>query len=190
MDLQQKIALVLEHGLQAGDARAWWMRFYTHGKNAKFRDVETKLSFSDYLLKASLAGLKSPKQIGTRTGYYVLTRHTQTGPYNVDTCAFVLASVHSVALYINGRHRRRVAVMVGRTKATSPGIASQADAVAREFVLIAPDGTRHEGKNVLEFAQARGLCPQSLYPVLNGKRKSHRGWRGAPVVTTNSAPQH
>jgi hypothetical protein len=52
-------------------------------------------------------------------------------------------------------------------------------ACARDFCLISPSGHLVTGNNVTEFCNLNGLIKQGIYNVLNGKRKSHKGWTRA-----------
>lgn len=48
---------------------------------------------------------------------------------------------------------------------------------AKEFKLLSPDGSLVLGKNIKEFAVQNSLNPAHLCAILNGKRKSHKGWK-------------
>ena len=48
---------------------------------------------------------------------------------------------------------------------------------AKEFKLFSPDGNLVLGKNIKEFAVQNSLNPAHLCAILNGKRKSHKGWK-------------
>ena len=49
-------------------------------------------------------------------------------------------------------------------------------ALARSATLLSPDGIKHEVFNVRKFCREHSLNPPSIFEVLSGKRKSHKGW--------------
>lgn len=66
---------------------------------------------------------------------------------------------------------------VGISKAV---VSSKLSAKSRGIVypsIMAPEGTVHTIDNAYAFAKSRGLAPNHFQEVLNGKRKSHKGWR-------------
>lgn len=50
---------------------------------------------------------------------------------------------------------------------------------AKKFKLLSPDGEIYEGTNITKFCQEHELCKENITAVLNGRRKSHKGWRDA-----------
>jgi len=54
---------------------------------------------------------------------------------------------------------------------------SRVEAVlARSATLVSPDGIKHDVFNVRKFCREHDLNPPSIFEVLSGKRKSHKGW--------------
>ena len=49
-------------------------------------------------------------------------------------------------------------------------------ALARHATLLSPDGTKYDIFNVRKFCREHNLNPPSIFEVLSGKRKSHKGW--------------
>ncbi|HDZ9878354.1 TPA: HNH endonuclease [Escherichia coli] len=49
-------------------------------------------------------------------------------------------------------------------------------ALARHATLLSPDGIKYDIFNVRKFCREHGLNPPSVFEVLSGKRKSHKGW--------------
>lgn len=49
-------------------------------------------------------------------------------------------------------------------------------ALARKATLLSPDGIKHDVFNVRKFCRKHSLNPPSIFEVLSGKRKSHKGW--------------
>lgn len=49
-------------------------------------------------------------------------------------------------------------------------------ALARKATLLSPDGIKHDVFNVRKFCREHNLNPPSIFEVLSGKRKSHKGW--------------
>ncbi|AIT13686.1 hypothetical protein BJD52_gp11 [Salmonella phage BP12B] len=49
-------------------------------------------------------------------------------------------------------------------------------ALARHATLISPEGIRFDVFNVRKFCREHNLNPPSIFEVLSGKRKSHKGW--------------
>lgn len=49
-------------------------------------------------------------------------------------------------------------------------------ALARKATLLSPDGIKHDVFNVRKFCREHSLNPPSIFEVLSGKRKSHKGW--------------
>ena len=66
----------------------------------------------------------------------------------------------------------------GRTKENHAGVAIRADKLAKEFVMISPDGTVHQGKNVAEFCKEHDLRTSKVYRVFGGDNAHHKGWTG------------
>jgi hypothetical protein len=46
----------------------------------------------------------------------------------------------------------------------------------KPFKIIAPDGTTIEGVNLTAFCKAHGLNQGGLWCVINGSKKSHKGY--------------
>ena len=46
----------------------------------------------------------------------------------------------------------------------------------KTWVFLDSDGTEHETKNIQEFCKQKDLTRSSLYEVISGKRKSHKGY--------------
>lgn len=55
------------------------------------------------------------------------------------------------------------------------------------FKMIDPQGNIHEGFNQHEFGEKHGLCYKKVNAVLNGKRKSHKGWTRVEETEQNSS---
>jgi len=55
------------------------------------------------------------------------------------------------------------------------------------FKMIDPEGNIHEGYNQHEFGEKHGLCYKKVNAVLNGKRKSHKGWTRVEETEQNSS---
>lgn len=67
----------------------------------------------------------------------------------------------------------------GRTKKTHKGVARQAYALAKSFVIFSPTGKKYKGTNVAEFACKHDLSVSSLYAILGGNKLSTKtGWTG------------
>ena len=50
--------------------------------------------------------------------------------------------------------------------------------IYEHFVLISPDGLQYTRiENIVKFCDIHRLCRPHLLAVLNGKRKSHKGWK-------------
>lgn len=45
------------------------------------------------------------------------------------------------------------------------------------FTVVSPEGYVLQGFNIRAFCRSAGLSPSHLSEVLNGIRKSHKGWR-------------
>ena len=43
--------------------------------------------------------------------------------------------------------------------------------------IVSPDGVIYVVDNAYKFAKERGLAPNHFQEVLNGHRKTHKGWR-------------
>jgi hypothetical protein len=197
---------VTEHGFPAEDAADWREQYRRHTATARRRGlIET--DFSEYLSKAKEAGLKSPDDIGTAKDKFHLGRVGDTGDYRGSDCRFITSSQNMKEMHQNGRaiegNKRRAEQMTGQTKETServrkisealtgrtkennPGTAAQADKLAKEFVLTAPDGAVHRGKNVQEFCDANDLNVFGVYNVIAGRRPHYKGWTGQYVAPQN-----
>lgn len=48
---------------------------------------------------------------------------------------------------------------------------------AKDFTITDPDGKMYSGRNIKDFAKENGLDATCLTRVINGKRKSHKGWK-------------
>ena len=44
------------------------------------------------------------------------------------------------------------------------------------YVFISPDGERHEGFNIRQFARQHGLDAANMQHVHLGERNHHKGW--------------
>ncbi|BDD79902.1 hypothetical protein [Burkholderia phage FLC9] len=203
MHLQEKIAVVVEKGFPAEQAEEWFTKYSLHLQAARARDLDSVLTFSQYLDKVVNAGLTEPSSIGRRKGQHVLGRVGDVGNYTEESCRFITVEQNHKERFENGRHingyRRRGDEMIGQTKDTSdryrksseakvgktkltdPGHARQAQAIAKTFVMVAPDGTEHQGTNLFEFCQKHGLSATGMYDVFAGRRKHHKGWKGSYV---------
>lgn len=47
----------------------------------------------------------------------------------------------------------------------------------REFEIMSPNGDIIKGENVMKFCRENNLRSSEITSVLNGKRKSHKGWK-------------
>jgi hypothetical protein len=200
MYLEEKIAIVVSLGLAATDTEQWFSKYQVHRDSASQRGLETELTFQQYLQKALDAGLKAPNEIGRKLGQFVLGRVGDIGNYTDNNVRFITSTQNHKERFENGRNlegdARRSELMRGQTKETSERLrkvseskigrtkeshehhARQADALAKNFVLYAPDGTEHRGRNVSDFAKAHDLNVFKLYSVLAGKARTHKGWTG------------
>lgn len=48
-------------------------------------------------------------------------------------------------------------------------------------ILLSPDGEPHFISNIRDFCRKNGLCSAHISSLLNGKRKSHKGWKKQPA---------
>lgn len=48
-------------------------------------------------------------------------------------------------------------------------------------ILLSPEGNIYEIGNIREFCRKHGLCSAHISSILNGKRKSHKGWKKQPA---------
>jgi hypothetical protein len=53
-----------------------------------------------------------------------------------------------------------------------------AEKKSKDFVLFAPDGTVHEGRNLYVFCQANDLNTGAVSGVCRGVRPQYKGWTG------------
>jgi hypothetical protein len=188
MKQDEKVAIALNYGYTEEDAETWYAKYSIHQRNARVRGLESELSFEQYLSKAVQAGIDAPDGIGTNTGQFVLGRVGDVGNYTVDSCRFITTTQNLQEATENGRRAiagpKIAATKIGRTKENHPGTASQADKLAKEFVLVDPTGVEHRGKNLKEFCDQRDLEARALYSVFAGRRSHHKGWTGKYVQST------
>lgn len=196
MRFDEKTAVVSSAGFAENSTEDWFKKYRSQRDHAVQRGVNRELTFQDYLTLANEAGLKSPDQIGKSSEQYHLSRLGDQGDYIVGNCRFITASQNHVEAFANGRLDTRIEQQIGQTKETServrkmaesqtgktkannPGTAAQAEKLAKEFVLTAPDGTIHRGKNVVEFCKQHDLQHANLYKVFSGRKQHHKGWTG------------
>jgi hypothetical protein len=204
MEIEERTFVVVSNGFSPEDTQAWSRKYWAHRGSAVERGLRSKLTFDQYLNKASEAGLVEPGNIGLRKGKFQLGRIGDEGDYTNENCRFIPGEQNRREAFQNGKHdeaikasssatsvrqlgqtketservRRMAETRSGRTKETHQGTAAQAQALAKEFVLTDPDGTIHQGKNANEFAKAHNLDQSTLSKVLLGKKPSHKGWTG------------
>jgi hypothetical protein len=196
MRVEEQIKICSETGFDQADSQAWYQKYAIQRQSAQQRGIGRDLSFREYLNLANQAGLTKPDQIGRSAEQFHLSRHGDAGNYTTGNCRFITARENHFEAIQNGTLDRHHAAMIGQTKETSErvrkmaqkktgrtkendqGRAAQADKLAKEFVLRAPDGTVHRGKNVVEFCKQHNLDQANLAKVLSGKRPSHKQWTG------------
>lgn len=76
----------------------------------------------------------------------------------------------------------RSAQQKGRTKETHAYLAEKgpkiAESKAKTFVLTAPDGTIHQGKNLSTFCRTHNLSISGIAGACGGRLNGHKGWTG------------
>lgn len=186
MSPEEKARIVQTYGLSESDAQEWYTKFKRHCYHTEDRGMLTELTFDSFMSKVSVAGLKTPDQIGRNSGQFVLGRVGDVGNYEGSNCRFIPVEQNYRERIENGCcdgvGEKISQTKTGRTKASHAGIAAQADKLAKEFVMIDPNGVEHRGKNVFEFCQANGLNAQAVYGVFAGRRSHHKGWSGKYVI--------
>jgi group I intron endonuclease len=55
------------------------------------------------------------------------------------------------------------------------------DLTANTRTIVSPEGAVYCVENIREFARKHGLCSAHLSSLLNGKRKTHKGWKKQPA---------
>lgn len=187
MDIEEKISIVTSFGYLASDANLWYEKYMRHVHGSQKRDLDSQLTFLQYVNKAAEADLPDVAWIGREKGQYVLGRIGDVGVYVVDNCRFIPQAQNHQEKFSNGRtddgNLRRSIEMTGQTKETSDrlmkssetkkgktkitdeGHALQARKIAKNFILHSPDGQVHRGSNLSEFCQNNNLSQFALYDV-------------------------
>jgi hypothetical protein len=205
MKTNEQVTACIARGYPETDAEAWYRKFVVQRSHAQQRGIGRDLTFEQYLSLAKESGLENPAMIGKSDGCYHLARIEDAGDYTLSNCRFIPAEHNRLEAVENGRYaegqqwrvgqtketsetiRRMAETKTGRTKVSHQGIATQADKLAKEFVLKAPDGTVHRGKNVVEFCREHGLQHSNLYGVFSGKKNHHKGWTGHYVSSSQES---
>lgn len=191
MEFQEKVSIVKSQALNPDDTAEWWLKYGRHKSRASNRGMGTELSFEDYLRKATEAELTHPSQIGKCTDQYNLGRIGDVGPYTNKMCRFITVRQNHREMRENGRvnqvgltketserYRKVSEAKKGRTKENDPIVLAHADKISKNFVLTAPDGTVHRGRNLFDFCKAHGLTQSAMSMALTGSRSHHKGWTG------------
>jgi hypothetical protein len=196
MKFEEKIATVIAAGLKSDDTADWFRKYYHHMQASRSRGVGSDLTFYQYLIKVTTAGLSEPAQIGREKGQFVLGRVGDVGRYTEESCRFITVEKNHSERFENGMHlqyveslkgqtketsdrlRKVSEALSGRTKETHAGYQSVSEAKSKNFVLIAPDGKEYRGSNVKEFCALHGLNEFGIYNVFAGRRTHHLGWTG------------
>jgi hypothetical protein len=53
--------------------------------------------------------------------------------------------------------------------------------LAKNYILISPEGIRYEGNNLSKFCEIREISAISMASVCRGVNISHKGWTGKYV---------
>lgn len=200
MATEEQIEIVKAHGLPEATTGGWAQKFKRHKALAAARGLQSHLTFDQYIQKVVEAGMTSPHQHGLRKGQLVLGRVGDEGDYEVERCRFITTEQNLREGYDNGKHvngiKRRAQGMIGqtkensewvrkiserltgRTKETHSSYAALAVKLAKDFILIDPNGVEHRGSNVKEFCQGHGLNVFAIYSVFAGRRNHHQHWTG------------
>jgi len=48
--------------------------------------------------------------------------------------------------------------------------------IAKNWIVINPDGVESEVFNMVEFCKENSLVPDKMYKIARGSLKTHRGW--------------
>lgn len=205
MKIAEQIAVCSTRGYPEEDASEWYRKYVVQRSHAQQRGIGRDLTFDQYLALAKESGLEKPDQVGRGDDCFHLARIEDEGNYTLGNCRFIPAFHNRHEAVENGRYaegarwrigqtketsdvlRKMAETKTGRTKASHQGHAVQADKIAKEFVLTAPDGTVHHGKNVVEFSKEHGLHHRCLYDVFAGRSKHHKGWTGHYVSSDQKA---
>jgi hypothetical protein len=175
---EAKIKIVQDSGLNPADTEAWFGKYQKQRTNATARGMVAELSFQEYITKAVEAGLTNPESIGCGNGQFVLGRHGDVGNYGVENCRFITTAQNRIDAIESGAYHRASKTLTGRTKENHPGKAAQAEKLAKDFVLVDPNGIEHRGSNVKEFCNRNDLNVFCIYDVFAGRRQHHKGWTG------------
>lgn len=201
MKLDEKVQIVAARGFMLTDTEAWYLKWSRHHHAAIERGMGSQLTFEQYMDKVQQADLDMPEQIGRSNEQFQLARVGDEGDYRVDNCRFITAKENQQekdsgkngwlgigewrrnnSVPITDETRKKLSdAVTGRTKENHAGKRIQADKLAKEFVMIAPDGTEHRGKNLFEFCKANGLHQGSTSKVVRGLQDNHKGWKGRYV---------
>ena len=79
----------------------YFKKFRDHKRNAKFRGIDFRLSFQEWLHIWELSGVL--EQRGTRKDQYVMSRHGDTGAYEIGNVSIKTASANTYE-YIDRRY--------------------------------------------------------------------------------------
>lgn len=201
-DEERRIIALL--GLNPADRAVWHSKYMSHIWQASIRELDSELTFEQYMHKVIEAQLNTPDQIGKRAGQFQLGRIGDVGRYTTENCRFITTRQNHRERYENGCHveglKRLSLAMRGQTKETSERVKKSADTnrgrskhtheyhaqtskrLAKQFELIAPDGTVYHGINLSDFCDKHSLHKFSLYNVFAGRRPSYRGWTGRYIT--------
>jgi len=91
-------------------------------------------------------------------------------------------SQRTVANYPHLENGRKITAekLRGRTKYTDKGRAIASEKNSKFYSFISPDGVKHQGKNVEEFAKSIGLKGSGFSRMKTGRLKQYRGWTRDP----------
>lgn len=205
MKKTEREQVVQDVGLNPEDTDVWTNKWRNHRTCAGVRDLNSNLTFSEYVQKAVEAGITNPELIGSGKEKFNLGRVGDVGDYGIENCRFIPAVQNISEAHQNGLHgnsylnagtinrarmtgetketservRKMAETKTGRTKENDLGRAAQAAKLAKPFVLTAPDGNQHVGTNLAEFCEKNDLSKFAMYGVLSGKRPHHKGWTGS-----------
>jgi hypothetical protein len=202
---EEKEVILIELGLDPGDARQWAEKRQTLKRNTASKPYKCLLTFEQYVRLAVEAGLSSPSQVGRVRGSYQMARLGDIGNYEVGNCRFILQSENIAEKKVNGGTARAAEKKTGRTKETCPGlasisrkasermlgrrkethpsVASQAEKISKHFRIISPSGEVFIGKNLEEFCKTHGIVSRGqMSKVCNQKKVAHMGWTGRYIT--------